>query len=137
MHGMEPDALDRIKRSYELFNQTGRFEEEFFDAEVEWHNAAEMPGAGVHRGRAAVLAEIAAQGEAWASRHATPAEVVSAGDKAIIVVQGLGIGKVSGAEVRQDVVHVWTLKDGKVTRIEAFFDAKAARRAAGIDQARG
>jgi len=129
---MEAAVLDRIKRSYELFNQTGRFEEEFFDAEVEWHNAPELPGAGVHRGRDAVMAEIAAQGEAWDTRCATPAEIEPAGDKVVVVVHGFGIGKVSGARVGQDVLHVWTLKDGKVTRIEAFFDAKAARRAAGI-----
>jgi ketosteroid isomerase-like protein len=129
---MEAAVLDRIKRSYELFNQTGRFEEEFFDAEVEWHNAPEVPGAAVHRGRDAVLAEIAAQGEAWESRHATPAEIVPAGNKVVVVVHGLAVGKVSGAEVRQEVVHVWTLKDAKVTRIEAFLEATAAFRAAGI-----
>jgi ketosteroid isomerase-like protein len=131
---METAVLDRIKSSYELFNRTGQFEKEFFDADVEWHNAPEVPGAGVHRGRDAVLAELAAQGEAWESRHAIPAEMVSAGDKVVVVVHGLAIGRTSGAEVREDVVHVWTLKQGKVMRIEAFFDDDAARRSAGIDQ---
>jgi ketosteroid isomerase-like protein len=125
-------VLERIKRSYELFNETGAFEADLFAADVEWHNTPEMPGADVHRGRAAVLAEIAAQGEAWESRRAQPLEFLPAGDKVAVVVCGLGVGKASHAEVRQDVVHVWTVNAGMVTRVEAFLDAKAGLRAAGI-----
>jgi uncharacterized protein len=129
---MDTALIDRIKRSYEHFNGTGRFEQDFFDPEMEWHNAPELPGGGVHRGREAVLADLAAQGEAWESRTAMPDEIIPAGDKVVVFVRGSGIGKVSGAEVQIDVVHVWTLRDGRVTRIEAFLDRKAALRAAGV-----
>ena len=125
--------IDRIKRSYEHFNGTGQFDLDFFHPDMEWHNAPELPGGGVHRGREAVLADLAAQGEAWESRSATPSEIIPAGDKVVVIVEGSGTGKTSGAEVRIDVVHVWTLKEGRVTRIEAFLDRRAGLRAAGLD----
>jgi ketosteroid isomerase-like protein len=131
---MEAAVIDRIKRSYELFNGTGQFELDFFDPDMEWHNAPELPGGGVHHGREAVLADLAAQGEAWESRSATPGEIIPLGDKVVVFVEGTGTGKTSGAEVRFDVVHVWTLNNGKVTRIEAFLDRGAALRAAGVEQ---
>jgi ketosteroid isomerase-like protein len=87
----------------------------------------------VHRGREAVLTDLAAQGEVWESQSATPREIIPAGDKVVVFVDGTGTGKASGAEVRIDVVHVWTLKGGKVTRIEAFLDPGAAMRAAGLE----
>jgi ketosteroid isomerase-like protein len=125
--------VNRIKRSYELFNETGRFDEEFFHPDIEWRNAPEVPGASLHRGRDAVVAEIAAQGEAWEHRKAEPREVVLSGDKAVVSVHGTSRGRSSGASVEVDVVHVWTLEEGKVRRIEAFLDRAAALRAAGLE----
>src|SRR5690348_4861987 len=129
---MDPALIDRIKRSYELFNGTGQFEPDFFHPEVEWHNAPELPGAGVHRGLDAVRADLAAQGEAWRSRRTTPSEIIPAGDKVVVFVEGRNTGKASGGHVHFANVHIWTLRDGLVTRIQAFLDRRAALLAAGL-----
>jgi ketosteroid isomerase-like protein len=129
---MDPAVIDRIRRSYEQFNTTGEFEKDFFDDEIEWQNAPELPGAGLHRGREAVLADLAAQGEAFEWRHAEPHRLIDAGSKVVIFVRGSGAGKSSGAPIVFDVVHVWTIAEGRVRRIEAFLDPDAALQAAGL-----
>jgi ketosteroid isomerase-like protein len=131
---MDQATIERIERSYELFNSTGQFEEAFFSPDVEWHNAPEVPGATVHRGRDAVVREIAAQGEAWESRHATPLKILAGSDKAAVFVRGTSQGKASGAPVEIYLVHVWTIEDGMVRRIEVFMEREAALSAAGLGE---
>jgi ketosteroid isomerase-like protein len=41
-------------------------------------------------------------------------------------------GRDSGARIEVDEQHLWTLRDGRVARIEWFHDEAAARRAAGV-----
>jgi ketosteroid isomerase-like protein len=129
---MDAAAIERIKRSYELFNTTGRFEEDFFHPDIEWHNAPELPGAAVHRGRDAVLADLAAQGDAFEWRRADLIELLPGDDSLVVFLKLIAQGKSSGAPVSIDIANVWTVRDGKVMRIEAFLDREAALRAAGL-----
>jgi ketosteroid isomerase-like protein len=129
---MEPELIDRIRRSYDLFNEGAELDEDFFHPEVEWHNAPEFPGGGIHRGVEAVRADLAAQGEAWATRHTDILDVMTLEEKAAVRVRVSARGKASGIDTVIDVTHVWTLEAGKVRRIEVFVDRKAALKAAGL-----
>jgi ketosteroid isomerase-like protein len=59
-------------------------------------------------------------------------ELVDAGDQALASLTLPGRGKRSGVEVRWDVWHVWTLKDGKVVRGQGFTRSDDALEAAGL-----
>jgi ketosteroid isomerase-like protein len=131
---MDDATTARIKRYYEVFNERGELDEdEFFAPDVEWVNAAELPGATVYRGRGRVLADIAAQGEAFEWRQVEPVEIQDAGNKLVVSVKFTAQGKASGAPVEIDLVHVWTVDAGRVCRIEAFVDREAALRSAGVE----
>jgi ketosteroid isomerase-like protein len=42
-------------------------------------------------------------------------------------------GRDSEAQIDVEEQHLWTLRDGKILRIQWFHDAEEARRAAGLD----
>jgi uncharacterized protein len=129
---MEPELLERIRRSYDLFNESNEFDPDLFHPEIAWHNASEFPGAEVHRGIDAVQSDLDAQGEAWESRRAEVLEMQASEDRVAVLVRLTMRGKASGAPVDMDVTHVWTIEAGKARRIEVFVDRKKALRAAGL-----
>src|SRR4051794_39263267 len=129
---MDNALIDRIKRSYELFNQGRDYDLDYFDPDVEWQNSPGFPGGQLHRGRDAVIADMAAQAEAWETRRVEIHEVIPAGDNVIVDLTMDALGKASGVPVRNHLLHLWTIAGGMVTRVEVFLDRKAALRAAGL-----
>jgi ketosteroid isomerase-like protein len=129
---MERIDLARAKELYASFSKIGLPDPELFDPDVEWHNAPELPGATVHHGLDAMIADIRAQGEAWDWRRFKPVEVIPTDDGAVIFLEVQAAGKSSGIPVRLEVAHVVTLRDGKVVRVRAFIDREQALRAAGL-----
>jgi ketosteroid isomerase-like protein len=59
-------------------------------------------------------------------------ELIDAGDQVVAVIQERGIGRTSGAPVEASPVAVWTLADGKVSRMQIFDHRKQALEAAGL-----
>ena len=50
----------------------------------------------------------------------------------VALVTERGRGRASGVQVEQHLEHVWWLRDGKVQRLDAYFDKAAAMEAAGV-----
>lgn len=94
-----------------------------FADDIEWHEAEGMPYGGVYRGADAVVqnvfAPIATDVEGFA---VTPEEFVGSGDTVAAVVRYTGTGKVTGKTLDVPVVHVWDIRDGKLTRFRQFID---------------
>jgi hypothetical protein len=91
--------------------------------DIEWHEALGMPYGGVYRGGDAVVqnvfAPIATDVEGFA---VTPEEIIGSGDTVAAVVRYTGTGKETGKTLDVPVVHVWDIRDGKVTRFRQFID---------------
>ena len=47
-------------------------------------------------------------------------EVEEVGDHVVVSMRQRGRGKASGAEVDDHITHVWTLRDGRPTRLQSF-----------------
>jgi hypothetical protein len=94
-----------------------------FADDIEWHVAEGMPYGGLYRGADAVVANvfgpIATDVEGFAI---TTEEFVGSGDTVAAVVRYTGTGKVTGKTLDVPVVHVWDIRDGKVTRFRQFID---------------
>ena len=131
---MDDALIDRIKRSYELFNAGDEYDLDFFHPDVEWQNAPGFPGGGLHHGRDAVVADMAAQAEAWEGRRIEIHEVIPAGNQVLVDLTMHAQGKTSGIPVTIHLIHLWTLADGKVRRVEVFIDRRAALKAAGLER---
>jgi ketosteroid isomerase-like protein len=49
-------------------------------------------------------------------------EVEELGEHVVVSMRQRGRGKASGAEVDDHITHVWTLRDGRATRLQSFAD---------------
>jgi ketosteroid isomerase-like protein len=94
-----------------------------FADDIEWHEAEGMPYGGVYRGGDAVLQNvfgpIATDVEDFA---VTAEEFVGSGDTVAAVVRYTGTGKVTGRTLDAPAVHLWDIRDGKITRFRQFID---------------
>jgi ketosteroid isomerase-like protein len=59
-------------------------------------------------------------------------DLVDAGDRVLAVVNERERGRASGVPVEASHLAVWTLSDGKVTRLQVFEDRQQALEAAGL-----
>jgi ketosteroid isomerase-like protein len=55
-------------------------------------------------------------------------QVEELGDHVVVLMRQRGRGKASGAEVEDDITHVWTVRDGRPTRLQSFADHDDALR---------
>jgi ketosteroid isomerase-like protein len=54
------------------------------------------------------------------------------GDSVLVAVVQRGVGRLSGAKAELAYYQLWTLRGGKVIRIEVILDEKGALEAAGL-----
>ena len=58
--------------------------------------------------------------------------LIDAGDQVLAVIREREVGRASGVPVEATHLAVWTLTDGKVTRMQVFDDRQQALEAAGL-----
>jgi ketosteroid isomerase-like protein len=108
----------------------------FFDhchPDVEWMAAREDPDAATHAGRneieryfaqwsAEMIEDLSIEGK----------EYIDAGDRVFAWIRIMGRGKGSGVPVEMEQAQVWSLRDGKVARVEEYFDRDEGLAVAGL-----
>jgi ketosteroid isomerase-like protein len=91
--------------------------------DVEWHEAEGMPYGGVYHGADAVAQNVLGPITTDIPDFAvTPEEYIAEGESVAVVVRYTGSGKATGKELNLPVVHVWDVRDGKITRFRQFAD---------------
>jgi len=129
---VETPSDEQIRAAYAAFNERAEVEGRLFHPDVEWHNDPEWPGGGVHRGAEAIRRDLARQREAWGEARYEPIEIIRLDDKVLVLVDVRVTGKASGAPVSVEGAHIFTLRDGQVTEVQAFTDRGRALKAAGL-----
>lgn len=132
---MSQQNLDVVRRAYGAWNR-GDLDAAFelLDAEVEVSPPPVFPEAGALRGRAEIRRWVEAELlEALVGARAEPEQFFDAGDRVVAFVRYFGRGKESGLDVRGRFVdgHVWTLRAGKVLKLEMYQGTEQALEAAG------
>jgi ketosteroid isomerase-like protein len=61
-------------------------------------------------------------------------EFLSAGDRVVVLTRYRGTGR-EGIELESPAAHVWTMRDGKATRLDVFVDRGRGLRSAGLNDA--
>ena len=72
--------------------------------------------------------------EVWEEWRVTPERYVDVGDRVVVIGSAHGRGRGSGAEVEVRYGEIWTLRDGRVTRLEAGLDPEEALKAVGLEE---
>jgi uncharacterized protein len=97
------------------------------DQDVEWNEAENSLYAdrNPYRGPEAVLEGVFARlGSEWEGFTVTPEKLLDAGDRVVALGTYRGTHRETGTEVRAQFVHVWGLRDRKVTSFQQYTDTK-------------
>ncbi|MEK6252598.1 MAG: nuclear transport factor 2 family protein [Actinomycetota bacterium] len=137
---MSQENVELVRRSYEAFNRWGvhprgaRNPEipPFLHPEVAFHTYASAPEAGVYRGREAVIEYHQRVFGQFESVRVELEELLSAGDRVVIISRQHTVPSGSEAEIVQQVVEVWTIRDGLLAERKAFSTRAEALEAAGL-----
>ncbi len=93
---------------------------------------ARLVGEGVSRGYEGIRSTFRDWSEAWQSFEDHCDELIDAGDYVVSLVTRRGRGRTSGVETATPRAGVWTVRDGKVTRIVWFPTHDEALEAVGL-----
>jgi uncharacterized protein len=106
---------------------------EALDPEVEWQVPPGIAiGQEVYRGRDEVQKGFAEWLAAWDTYRFEAEEILDHGDHVVVGGMQIGRGRGSGVEVGFPTFHVFTLRDGKITRHRSYRDRAEALEAAGL-----
>jgi ketosteroid isomerase-like protein len=118
---------ETVRASYEAVNRGdvgGAMEALHEDAE--WHESGALPEPDVHVGRDSIvefLREFLAQ---WESFHQEILETRESGNRVAVFIHLTAVGRGSSAEVDARYAHIWTMRDGLGSRVDAYYDREAA-----------
>ena len=97
----------------------------FLDADIQWVEP-NVPGlwfSGTHYGSDAVFKKIIdVVYDKFENFHVRMKRVFAVGDHVVALGSFHGRGKTTGLKLDARVAHVWTLRDGKAIRFQAFHD---------------
>jgi uncharacterized protein len=130
---MSEENADLARRAYAAFNTGGIAAIiEFLDPNIEWSEGMDVPEPRVYRGHDGVRRQQEQFAQAWESLRLEPERFVDAGDRLVVIVRLVGRGKGSGVEVEHRAAHVWTVREGKATKLQMYMNPKEALEAMGL-----
>jgi ketosteroid isomerase-like protein len=131
---MSEENVEVIRRIAETFNEEGAeaAARKFFADDAEFYEPPEQPAPRVARGRDEGLKLFQAFDEAWEKHRSELQEVRAVGaDKVLVFSVEHFVGR-DGIEISAPAAAVFTLREGKITRWEAFWERERALEAAGL-----
>jgi len=132
---MSEENVETVRRVYEGVNARLEVPPELFDPDYEFDARDVAPAIGLVRGREAATEALREYWETFEDFQVELQDVVHADeDQVVTAVRDGGRMRGSGAEVWNDLFHVWTFRDGKVVRISSHTDKNRALEAAGLSE---
>jgi uncharacterized protein len=124
------DDVEILRGAYEALNH-GDIEGAMaaLDEDAEWTEHSDIPEAGSYHGREAIRAFLMSFLESWQQFHQETEELIPGESCVLIMLRSRQRGKGSGIDVEAKYAHLWTMKDGRGVRVDAYFDRKDALRA--------
>ena len=126
--------METVRRAVEQFNESG------FDGfgtsdlvadDIEFHEPPEQPGPRVARGRADVQKLSEEFDSAWEEHRSEPQEIRAVDADRVLLITVEHFRGRDGIEVEAPFASIFTLRDGKIVRWQAFWDKQKALDAAG------
>jgi ketosteroid isomerase-like protein len=138
---MSAENVDRVRRGYEALN-SGDVDGALamFDPEVEVVLGKEaetvwgLDFEETYRGLDGFGRFLGRLSEAWEEFRWDPTGYRDAGDQVVVFIHMTARGRGSGIEVKQEMVHVCDLRDGRLIRHRTFFDRGEGLAAVGLSE---
>lgn len=131
------EKLEVVRRIYDAASRRDSATVlELYDPDVELDNTRLQivgPAGGTRRGHDGLREFFRIWNEVWENVDYQLDDLIDGGgDQVVSVVTRHGRGRASGAEVEIQVALLWTVRDGKVTKVVWFPTRKEALEAAGV-----
>ena len=131
---MSQENVEIVRGAYERFASTGQFDAEIATPDFVWDmsNFHGWPEQQVYEGVEAARAFLRGWLAAWDDWELEVEAFHDAGDRVVALVRQRGRSKTAGMPVEMHFAQVWTLRDGKQTRMEMYSDPAEALVAVGL-----
>jgi ketosteroid isomerase-like protein len=121
--------LDTIRASYGALNEgdvQGALDALHRDAV--WSESPELPGGDEFDGRTAIEEFLEGYLEQWEIFHQQVESTLRRAERVLVNIRMTAVGRESGAEVSARYAHLWTMREGRGARVDAFYDPEKALR---------
>jgi ketosteroid isomerase-like protein len=131
---MSEENVQIVREGFERFMATNEFVADLSTDDFVWDmsNFHGWPEQQVYEGAAGVGAFLREWLDAWEDWQLEVESLHDAGDKVVALVRQRGISKAAGMPVEMSFAQVFTVRDGKQTRMEMYSDRDEALAAAGL-----
>jgi ketosteroid isomerase-like protein len=134
---MSQQNVDLVRRLIESFNEAGfsaRTTVDFFDANAVFEEPPEQPAPRVARGRDAAIEIFRSFDETWEAHRSEAEEIRVIDDARILLFSVEHFRGRNGIEIVQPCGTIFTLRAGKVVRMQSFWERENALEAAGLSE---
>ena len=129
---MSQENVEIIRRINEDFARTGDFDPMLFDPDAEFDNSNAGLDAAVYHGPEGLRDYLSLLREMWKSVRFEPQEFIPVGEEQVVVpVRMVTVGR-DEVETVARAATIFTLSEGKVTRMKSFQSKADALEAAGL-----
>jgi ketosteroid isomerase-like protein len=133
---MSQENVEIARRSFDLW-LNGDFDAwlDTLDPNVGWdistYPLPDVPNHG--RGRDSMLTDmLATYASGWTDYSAELTELIDGGDRVVAVLHETATMRKTGVPLDRDLVHLWTVSDGRLTFLRVFRTKAEALEAAGL-----
>ena len=133
---MSRERVETVRRLYERFAATRQLPPEPFAADFVWDMSTfrGWPEQQVYEGPEGARSFLTDWADAWEDWELEVEALHDAGERVVAVVRQRGRSKSTGLPVDMCFAQVWTVRDGKETRMEMYADPAEAIEAVGLSQ---
>src|SRR5919204_5019930 len=131
---MSQENVEIVRAMYEVANASGKLDANFdvLAPNVEFHVSGAFPDLDrVYRGHAGVRKLNDALNEPWTTLSLDPHDFIDVGPRVLLLSQFHARGR-DGMELRLRLANLWTVRDRKIVRMDAFSDHESALEAVGL-----
>lgn len=131
---MTQENVEIVRRAYEEFRVTGKFVEGIATPDFIWDMTKfrGWPEQQVYEGIEGARAFLREWTAAWDEWELELDALHDAGEKVVAILRQRGRSKLSGMPVEMSLAQVWTLDQGKQTRVETYSDPTDALESVGL-----
>jgi ketosteroid isomerase-like protein len=117
------ENVEILRDAYEALNR-GEVDAALsvLEPDAEWQEHSDLPEADVYRGREVIRTFLCSYLDSWEEFRQETEDLVDAGDRVAVILHMAAKGKGSGIEVEGRYAHLWTMRNGKGVRVDAYAD---------------
>jgi ketosteroid isomerase-like protein len=131
---MSEENVEFVRRGFEVWN-TGDMDavRELYDPSIIWRPPEGWPEPGPYVGREAVMRQLEQMRETWdTDRFELISDLIDVGDRVAVRFNWRGIGQ--GPESNIEATGIYTVRNGRVSYIEFFWDHAEALETLGLSE---